>query len=486
MSVATAVTNVSKKMSVKTLLKLTHVAVRNRRARKFLLKQMEKRMFEDLIKANPYNRPVKVQEDKYYMGRALLRRIDKVLTEGHLSRKATEGLLSVFLGNVFFGGFYKRAEFVKKHGFKPPVFLTISPGKACNLRCKGCYADSGKDFREKLDYDIFSKIINDAKNLWGSSFFVISGGEPLLYQSKGKSILDIYGENSDCYFLMYTNGTLINKKMAQKLADLGNVTPAISVEGFKKETDERRGKGVFEMILAAMENLRESGVPFGISFTVLRDNLNIPLSEEFFDFYFEKQKAIYAWMFQYMPIGRGYTLDLMPTPEQRLELFKKEWSLVRERDIFIADFWNSAASSDGCISAGRGGGYFYIEWNGNITPCVFVPYTTHNIYDIYKKGGNLNVALHSKFFCEIRKWQAEYGYEKPPEEHQNWIMPCLIRDHHKNFREVVQNCGAKGIDEPSNLALEDEDYHKGLIKYDEEFSNLTEEIWQKHYLQKSD
>ncbi len=90
MSVATAVTNVSKKMSVKTLLKLTHVAVRNRRARKFLLKQMEKRMFEDLIKANPYNRPVKVQEDKYYMGRALLRRIDKVLTEGHLSRKATE------------------------------------------------------------------------------------------------------------------------------------------------------------------------------------------------------------------------------------------------------------------------------------------------------------------------------------------------------------------------------------------------------------
>jgi len=484
MSIATKVTDVSKNVSVKTLLKLINVAVKNKGARRLLVKQIEKKLYEDLIKANPYHRPVKVQEDKYYMGRALLRRIDKALTEGHLSKEAVRGLLSIFLGNVFFGGFYKRAQFIKKYGFKPPAFVTISPGKACNLKCKGCYADSSKEFHEKLDYDTFSRIINEAKELWGCRFFVISGGEPLIYQSNGKTILDIYEENSDCYFLMYTNSTLINKKMAKKLADLGNVTPAISVEGFEKETDARRGKGVFKKILAAMENLREVGVPFGISFTVLKSNLDIPLSEKFFEFYFEKQKAVYAWMFQYMPIGRKYTLDLMPTPEQRLELFTKEWSLVREKDLFIADFWNSATSSDGCISAGRGGGYFYIEWNGNVTPCVFVPYYTQNIYEIYKNGGNLTDVLNSKFFLEIRKWQADYGYEQPPEKHKNWIMPCFIRDHHKRFMEVVKDCGAKGIDETSKVALEDEEYHKGLIKYDEDFSKLTEDIWQKHYLGK--
>lgn len=483
MSVTSTVSNVSKKVSVKTLLKLTNVAVKNKTVRKYLLRKIDKRMHEDLIKTNPYHRPVKVQEDKYYMGRALLKRIEKALTEGHLSQNAAKGLLSVFLGNVFFGGFYKRQEFIKKYGFKPPVFLTISPGKACNLRCKGCYADSDKTFHEKLDYEVFSRIINEAKDLWGSRFFVISGGEPLIYRSNGKSILDIYEENRDCYFLMYTNATLINKKMAKRLADVGNVTPAVSIEGFEKETDARRGKGVFKKILTAMENLREVGVPFGISFTVLKSNIDIPLSDEFFDFYFEKQKAIYVWMFQYMPIGRGYTLDMMPTPEQRLKLFKKEWSLVRERDLFIADFWNSAASSDGCISAGRGGGYFYIEWNGNVTPCVFVPYTTHNINDIYKNGGTLNDALQSTFFSKIRKWQADYGYEKPPKEHQNWIMPCIIRDHHKKFREIVDEVGAKGIDVPSNDSLKDKDYYEGLLKYDEDFSKLTEEIWQKHYIE---
>ncbi len=484
MSVTQTVSKVSKTMTVKTLLKLIRVAVKNRQVRKFLLKRIEQRMFEDLIQANPYNRPRKVQEDKYYMGRALLRRIDKALTEGHLSRKASEGLLKVFLGNVFFGGFYARQEFIKKHGFKPPVFITISPGKSCNLKCKGCYADSGKEFHEKLDYDIFNRIINEAKTLWGCRFFVISGGEPLIYESQGKTVLDIYAEHSDCYFLMYTNGTMINKKMAKRLAELGNVTPAISVEGFEKETDARRGKGIFKLILAAMENLRAEGVPLGISFTALRDNLHIPLSDEFFDFYFEQQKAVYIWMFQYMPIGRKYTLDLMPTPQQRLELYKKEWQLVRERDIFLADFWNSATSSDGCISGARGGGYFYIEWNGNVTPCVFVPYTTHNINDIYKNGGTLDEVLHSDFFTKIRAWQADYGYEKPPEEHKNWIMPCLIRDHHRTFRKIVDAVGAKGIDVPSEEALKDEDYRKGLIAYDDEFRSLTEDFWQEHYLEK--
>jgi len=61
---------------------------------------------------------------------------------------------------------------------------------------------------------------------------------------------------------MYTNGTLIDKKMAKRMADLGNVVPQVSVEGFEKETDARRGKGVFKKILRAFENMREAGVPF--------------------------------------------------------------------------------------------------------------------------------------------------------------------------------------------------------------------------------
>ena len=53
---------------------------------------------------------------------------------------------------------------------------------------------------------------------------------------------------------------------------MGNVYPCLSLEGFQPETEARRGKGTYARIMTAMDNLRNAGVPFGFSATVLRDN----------------------------------------------------------------------------------------------------------------------------------------------------------------------------------------------------------------------
>ena len=162
-----------------------------------------------------------------------------------------------------------------------------------------------------MDYATVDRIVKEKQNYGTPIFTVISGGEPLLWKSDGKDLLDLGRENPDNYFMFYTNGTLIDKKMAARLAEVGNLTPAISVEGFAEETDERRGKGVFKKILEAMANLREVGVPFGISVTATRHNVEKIVSDEFVDFFYDQQGAIYGWIFQYMPIGRSQTLDLM-------------------------------------------------------------------------------------------------------------------------------------------------------------------------------
>jgi MoaA/NifB/PqqE/SkfB family radical SAM enzyme len=76
-----------------------------------------------------------------------------------------------------------------------------------------------------------------------------------------------------------------------------------------------------------------------------------------------------------MPIGRGKdTIELMPTPEQRVQLYRKWEYLLSEKKYCVADFWNSGVLTDGCIAQGRRGGYLHIDWNGNITHCVFIPY----------------------------------------------------------------------------------------------------------------
>jgi len=267
------------------------------------------------------------------------------------------------------------------------------------------------------------------------------------------------------------------------MAELGNITPAISVEGFEKETDARRGKGIHKQILKAMENLRKNGVLFGVSVTATRNNTNTLLTDEFYNFYFEELGATYMWMFQYMPIGRKFTTELMVTPEQRFELFKKWKQVLSKKEWFVADFWNSGILSDGCISCGKSGGYFYIDWNGNIMPCVFVPYYKHNVKQLFAENKKIVDALFSDFFVKGRKWQSKYFNQNG--KLGNMLRPCFIRDHHKTFLDIARETNVMPQDEAAKEAMNDEEYHKELIKFDEKLKKIEDPYWDNVYIQKT-
>jgi MoaA/NifB/PqqE/SkfB family radical SAM enzyme len=363
-----------------------------------------------------------------------------------------------------------------------PGFLVISPGKACNLRCPNCYANSptGKD---ALDYDTLRRIMHDAKDSWQTRFFVISGGEPFMYRNQGRGILDLAGENQDCLFLVYTNGTLISRTTARRIAELANITPAISVEGMRLRTEQRRGKGTFDRILTAMGNLRDVGVPFGLSLTATRDNAEEIMSDRFIDFFFREQKATYAWVFHYMPMGRNPDPDAMPTPEQRIWLWKRSWQIIRERRIMIADFWNHGTVSQGCISGARPGGYFHIDWNGDVSPCVFFPYACANINAIYRNGLTLNDAIDTPLFHSIRKWQESYGYQQPAlTSETDWLRPCPIRDHCKQAFEIIKTCNSRPTDAAPQGALEDPTFLRKMADYDRRLAEATKGIWNREYI----
>ena len=173
----------------------------------------------------------------------------------------------------------------------------------------------------------------------------------------------------------------------------------------------------------------------------------------------------------------------MPTADERMKLYWKWREVVEKKSYFVADFWNSGVVSAGCIAYGRPGGYFYIDWNGNVTPCVFVPYYVDNIIEIYKRGGNLIDAIQSDFMRKGREWQFNYAYFQPKERMGNLLMPCSIRDHYKNFKRIALEVGAKPEDEAAEAAIKDENYEKGLVLYDERLKELTESIWKEMFLE---
>lgn len=424
--------------------------------------------------------------DRLEIGVAILKTLEKAILQDRLSPQTVHKLLNVLISDAIIkeGEEQAKKAFEAQYGTRPPSFLLVSPTKKCNLYCLGCYADSDRT-EIKLSWTILDRAINEARNLWGARFFVISGGEPLLYQDEGKGILDLVEKYADSFFLMYTNGTLIDEKVARRMAESGNIMPAVSVEGSKETTEKRRGRGVFQKILRAFENLRQEKVFFGISMTITRNNVEEVFSDEIIDFYFNQIGVHFAWIFQYMPIGRAFTLELLPTPEQRLWMWQRAWQLVYEKHLFLIDFWNSGTATHGCISAGRSGGYLVINWDGTVTPCVFVPYSPVNIYEIYAQGKNLNEVWANPFFADIRKWQFEYGYGKNNRLEgpvKNWIRPCPIRDHFQLMFELIQKHRPRPIDENAAEALSDPDFYQGLVNYDHQVANLLDPIWEQKYL----
>jgi len=430
--------------------------------------------------------PPAVEQDKAALSLALLRMAERALAEARLGRPALRALIKTLLTDVLVhrGDDSAKDRFRARHrGATPPDFLAISPGKACNLACVGCYANSG-EHAEKLDWATVDRIVRDAHDDWGARFFVLTGGEPLVWRESRKGVLELAEAHPDCFFIMYSNGTLIDDALARRLGALGNLSPALSIEGMKARTDARRGAGVFDRVVAAAERLAREGVLFGISLTATRENAEEILSDEVLATFVDELGALYAFVFHYMPIGRAWTLDLMMTAEQRYRLYERTWSLVRERHLFAVDFWNGATGSNGCLAAGRPGGYFHVNWNGDVSPCVFFPYAPVNIREVYARGGSLDEVWEQPLFAEIRRWQREYGYREAHESCprcQNWIAPCLIRDHHAEFRRIMAAHAARPTDEDARLALLDPQWHAGLEQFDREFQAITDPLWERQY-----
>jgi len=461
--------------------------VNHKHLRNMLTKKVDDYIYKNIVDKDTEDlREVAIK--RYQFLSAMLHCMINNINRGYISPEIIKKIVNVFVQNNLIRDdqIYTQAveKFKKKYGEYPPTFIVFSPTQKCNLKCIGCYANSAADTSATVPYPYVDRVVSEVHDCWGVRFITISGGEPFTYKSEDKTLLDIYRKYNDMFFLVYTNGTIINEQIAQSMADCANVTPAISVEGFEEETDQRRGRGTFKKILETLQRLRNVGVPFGISVTATNKNAELLLKDEFYDFFFEQQGACYMWQFQLMPIGRGKDeLDLMVRPEQRLSLYRKWEKLLSEKKYCLADFWNSGVLSRGCIAYGRSGGYAYIDWHGNVTPCAFIPYYVDNIYDLYNNGKALTDALFSDFMKNGRKWQREYGLDnwKKPE---NWLMPCSIRDHYEIFKNSVLPKGAKPEDEKAKEALESDEYFEVMKNYDQKLNSLTKKIWEIEYLNK--
>jgi MoaA/NifB/PqqE/SkfB family radical SAM enzyme len=442
-------------MTLKERLKLYTTKTAIRSALKILPKISDERWLS-LIKGRVYR--LKKKEERDFLENLL---INLKISAEKVSPQVREKIVMNLINNAMIQGQPKRMSFARKYGISPPNLLVISPTMKCNLKCYGCYAWQYSK-KSDLPYDVCNRVINEANDI-GLYFFVITGGEPFCWDK----IYDFLERHNDSFFQIYTNGQMIDNKAAERLAELGNAVPCISVEGFEKETDERRGKGVWNKIMSAMDALRENGVLFGFSVTATRGNNELVVSDEFIDLFINKG-AFIGWYFNYIPIGKKPNMELMPTPEQREYRRAKIVKIRKTKKIIVADFWNDGPLVNGCMAGGKN--YLHVNVNGDVEPCVFVHFAADNV-----KEKNLIDILTSDFFMAFRKRQPYT---------ENHLRPCSIIDNPYILRDIVAETGAYPTHDGAETIIGC--LARPLDKYASEYKKIADKVWEEEYIPEED
>jgi MoaA/NifB/PqqE/SkfB family radical SAM enzyme len=276
-----------------------------------------------------------------------------------------------------------------------------------------------------MDLETLDSIIIQGKDL-GIHFFLFSGGKPLI---RKKDIITLCERHSDCAFLAFTNGTLIDDGFADEMLRVKNFVPAISVEGFESETALRRGQGTFARVDHAMEILKRKKLAFGLSCCYTSLNTETIGSEEYFDWMVEKG-AKFVWLFTYIPVGHSAHTNLMVSAEQRVFMMHQVRKFRETKPIFSMDFWNDGEYVEGCIAGGRR--FLHINANGDIEPCAFIHYSDSNI-----KEKTLLEAFQSPLFM---------AYHNSQPFNHNHLRPCPLLDNPNALVSMVESSGAHSTD----------------------------------------
>ncbi|MBQ9196137.1 MAG: radical SAM protein [Clostridia bacterium] len=282
----------------------------------------------------------------------------------------------------------------EKEGLHVPPFLIASITSSCNLHCAGCYSRANHatvdcPAERQLSGEEWLDIFREAAAL-GVSFILLAGGEPMLR----RDVIEAAGEIGDILFPIFTNGTYMDARYFDLLDKSRNLLPVLSIEGGREKTDSRRGAGIYDRLIANMDELQRRDLIFGCSVTVTKENLTDVSSDAFIQSLADRGcKAVF--FIEYVPVTEE-SRELAPDDGDREYLKAEIARLRRERpEIVFVSFPGDEKTSDGCIAAGRG--FFHINSQGGAEPCPFSPYSDINVRDT-----SLKAAISSPLFRALR------------------------------------------------------------------------------------
>lgn len=253
-------------------------------------------------------------------------------------------------------------------GLSAPITVTWEITAACNIACVHCLSSSGHRRPRELTTQQSLALVDE---LAAMQVFQIhfGGGEPFMYYG----IWDVleHARERELVMCISTNGTLITRERARRLARLEPIYFQVSLDGGTPQTNDRiRGEGVFKRALRGLELLAA-------------ENLSLTVNSVLTRYSFDELDRLYDIAASFnsrlrvtrlRPSGRGQDVwdDLHPTREQYRQF--ADW-LAAHPDVLTADsffhlnaFGNKLAGLDIC---GAATATCCICPEGEVYPCAF-------------------------------------------------------------------------------------------------------------------
>lgn len=185
----------------------------------------------------------------------------------------------------------------------------VKPTHLCNLDCKYCYNDDVRDpimrieTLERVIAQTFEYVREHTPNR--TINFIWHGGEPMIagldYFRHVREFQDRFAGGLGYANSLQTNGTLMNPAWLEFLKQ-AKFDVSISIDGPQDLHDQLRvtrgGRGSYERVAAAIEQVREAGIPLGVC--VVISQANIAHVERIYDFLAERRLP-----FNIIPLNRS-------------------------------------------------------------------------------------------------------------------------------------------------------------------------------------
>lgn len=165
----------------------------------------------------------------------------------------------------------QKREIALREGIHVPMFLQADVAARCNLHCQGCYKSCIHECQPErlLSIAEWDSLFREAEQL-GIRFIFLSGGEPLME----REVLERAARYQDIWFLVFTNGTLLDEKYYQFFSDHTNLVPVLCLETCSDINLAKMGKSshLYGSLMHSMDKMSQRDIVYGACVSLTKEN----------------------------------------------------------------------------------------------------------------------------------------------------------------------------------------------------------------------